>query len=129
MIDSILTSVKKNLGIEEDYEHFDHDIITHINSVLATLWQLGVGPETGFSISDKSAKWKDFLEDDTLLNLVPTYVYLKVRLIFDPPTTAAVLESFKAEADRHEWRINVAAERLKESTESEVNGIRAENLF
>lgn len=111
MDDSILTSVKKLLGIEETYEHFDTDIIIHINSVLATLWQLGVGSEEGFSIQDKSSKWSDFLGTDVLLNLVPTYVYLKVRLAFDPPTVGGVLEAMQREADRYEWRINIAAER------------------
>lgn len=111
--DSILTSVKKLLGPAEEYEHFDPDIIMHINSALATLTQLGVGPEEGFMITDKTAVWSDFIGDDLLLNLVPTYVYLKVKLGFDPPTTAAVLESFQKQADQYEWRINVAAERTK----------------
>lgn len=111
--ESILTSVKKLLGPAEEYEHFDPDIIMHINSALATLTELGVGPEEGFMITDKTAVWSDFIGDDLLLNLVPTYVYLKVKLGFDPPTTAAVLESFQKQADRYEWRINVAAERTK----------------
>lgn len=111
MSESILTSVKKMLGPEEDYTHYDSDIIVHINSVLATLTELGVGPEDGFVISDNSATWTDFISDDKLLKLVPTYVYLKVRLAFDPPTTAAVLESFDRQAKEYEWRINVAAER------------------
>ena len=110
MEESILTSVKKMLGLEEDYEHFDQDLIIHINSVIATLNQLGVGSEEGFSIQDKNAKWSDFIQDDRLINLVPTYVYLKVRLIFDPPTVSAVLDSINREANRYEWRINVAAE-------------------
>lgn len=113
MEESILTSIKKMLGPEEDYEHFDHDIITHINMTLATLWQLGVGPEDGFAIEDKTAKWSDFIDDDKLLNLVPTYVYLKVKLAFDPPTVAAVLDSMERQANQYEWRINIAAERSK----------------
>lgn len=113
MEDSILTSVKKMLGPEESYEHFDQDIITHINSALATLTQLGVGPEDGFVIEDKTATWTDFISSDKLLKLVPTFVYLKVRLGFDPPTTSAVLEAFERQAKEYEWRINVAAERDK----------------
>lgn len=113
MENSILTSVKKMLGPEEQYEHFDQDIITHINTALATLAQLGVGPEDGFVIENKSAKWEDFIGNDKLLKLVPTYVYIKVRLAFDPPTTAAVLEAFERQAKEYEWRINVAAERSK----------------
>lgn len=111
MDESILTSVKKMLGPEEDYEHFDPDLIVHINSVLATLNQLGVGPDDGFSIRDKVAKWSDFIGDDQLMNLVPTYVYLKVRQLFDPPAAAATQEALEREVNRYEWRINVAAER------------------
>lgn len=113
MDDSILTSVKKALGPEEDYEHFDPEIIMHVNSVLATLTELGVGPANGFMIQDKTATWNDFISDDKLLNLVPTYVYLKVKLIFDPPTAGAVLEAMERQVSQYEWRINVAAERDK----------------
>ena len=113
MDDSILTSVKKALGPEEDYEHFDPEIIMHINSVLATLTELGVGPAEGFMIQDRTAKWGDFIGDNKLLNLVPTYTYLRVKLIFDPPTVSAVLESMERQASQYEWRINVAAERDK----------------
>lgn len=80
-------------------------------SVVATLTELGVGPEAGFSITDKTAVWSDFISGDKLLNLVPTYVYLKVKLAFDPPTVAAVLDSMERQASQYEWRINVAAER------------------
>ena len=110
MDESILTSVKKALGPEEDYEHFDPEIIMYINSVLATLTELGVGPVEGFMIQDKGAKWNDFISDDKLLNLVPTYVYLKVKLIFDPPTSSAVLESIKAMIAELEWRLNVTVD-------------------
>lgn len=113
MDDSILTSIKKALGPEEDYEHFDPEIIMHINSVLATLTELGVGPAKGFMIRDKTAKWSDFISDNKLLNLVPTYVYLKVKLIFDPPTAAALLEAMERQANQFEWRINEIAERDK----------------
>lgn len=113
MEQSILTSIKKMLGPEEAYEHFDPDIIFHINSTLAILTQLGVGPVSGFSIHDKTAVWSDFIQDDELMNMVPTYIYLKVKLGFDPPTVAAVLESMERQAAQYEWRINVAAERNK----------------
>ena len=113
MDESILTSVKKALGPEEDYEHFDPEIIMYVNSVLATLTELGVGPVEGFMIQDKGAKWNDFISDDKLLNLVPTYVYLKVKLLCDPPTAGAVLEAMERQASQYEWRINVAAERSK----------------
>lgn len=110
MEDSILTSIKKMLGPEEEYEHFDTDIIIHINTALAILTQLGVGPEDGFAIENKEAKWSDFISTNKLLNLVPTYVYLKVKIAFDPPSSASVLESFEHQAKQYEWRITVAAE-------------------
>lgn len=111
MTESILTSIKKLLGIEESYEHFDADIIMHINSVLAILVQLGVGPSSGFTISGKEEIWSDFLGDNiTNLEGVRTYVYMKVRLIFDPPTTAAAIDSMNRLVNEFEWRLNVAAE-------------------
>lgn len=110
-MDSILTSIKKLLGISEDYEHFDADIIMHINSVLAILAQLGVGPEEGFSIRDKTKTWADFLgNDSTLLDGVRSYVYMKVRLMFDPPTSSAVIESMTRLTNEFEWRLNVAGD-------------------
>lgn len=111
MIESILTSIKKLLGIEESYEHFDADIIMHINSVLTILVQLGVGPSDGFSISGKDETWSDFLGADSAnLEGVKTYVYMKVRLIFDPPTTAAAIDSMNRLVNEFEWRLNVTAD-------------------
>lgn len=110
-MESILTSVKKMLGITEDYEHFDSDIVMHINSVFMILNQLGIGPANGFSISDKFATWTDFLpEDNKNFEAVKTYMYLKVRLIFDPPLSSAVMEAMKQMINELEWRINVEAE-------------------
>lgn len=110
-MESILTSVKKMLGIAEDYTHFDADIIMHINSVLMTLTQLGVGPEEGFSIEDKSSTWVDFIPANNQFEAVKSYIYLKVRLLFDPPTVSAVMESMNRMASEYEWRLNVNAER------------------
>lgn len=107
---SILDSTKKVLGIDADYTAFDMDIIMHVNSALATLNQLGVGPEEGFSIEDNSAEWGDFLGDDPRLNQVKSYVYLKVRVVFDPPTSSFVLSAFQEQIKEHEWRINVVQE-------------------
>ena len=109
-MDSILTSVKKMLGIPEDYEQFDMDIIMHINSVLMILTQLGVGPEEGFVIADKTDEWNDFIGDNVLLELVKSYVYLKVRLIFDPPQSSSVIEAMNRQISEFEWRINVAVD-------------------
>lgn len=110
MSESILESTKKILGIEADYTAFDMDIIMHINSALATLHQLGIGPEEGFMIEDESAEWGELLDDDPRLNQVKSYVYLKVRVVFDPPTTSFVLAAFEKQIQEHEWRINVYRE-------------------
>lgn len=109
-MDSILTSIKKLLGITEEYEHFDADIIMQINSVFSTLTQLGVGPIQGFRIDDKQTTWLDFLRDDYRLDFVKTYVYLKVKLVFDPPLNSAIIESIKREISELEWRITAAIE-------------------
>lgn len=107
LIESILISIKKLLGIAEEYEHFDSDIIMHINSVFSILNQLGVGPSEGFSIKDKSATWKDFLSDSQKLESVKSYMYLKVRLLFDPPLSSGVMESMNRMINEFEWRLNV----------------------
>ena len=110
-MDSILTSIKKLLGIAQECTDFDMDLILHINSVLMILTQLGVGPEKGFTIKDSRDLWEDFLEDDlSKLEAVRTFVYLKVRLIFDPPSNSAVIESINRTISELEWRLNVAAE-------------------
>lgn len=109
-MESILTSVKKLLGITEEYTHFDADIVTHINSVFMILSQLGVGPEEGFTISDASAVWTDFIPAGSNLELIKSYMYQKVRLLFDPPSSSAVLDALKHSIDEFEWRLNVQAE-------------------
>lgn len=107
---SILTSIKKMLGIDEEYTRFDTDIIIHINSVFGILNQLGVGPASGFSIKDSSDKWTDFIQDETKLEMIKSYVYLKVKLLFDPPTVGAVAESTQRLITELEWRIRATAE-------------------
>lgn len=110
MTDSILDSVKHTLNLSEDYTPFDQDIIMHINSVFSTINQLGVGPEDGFMISDKNAVWSDFLEGDRRFNNIKTYVYLRVRMLFDPPTIAYLVDAMKEQIKELEWRINVQRE-------------------
>ena len=105
-MESILTSIKKLLGIQEEYTNFDNDIIMHINSTFSTLTQLGVGPSNGFIIKDKSSTWDEFVSDNRL-ECVKSYVYLKVRLLFDPPSTSAVMDSINRQITEYEWRINV----------------------
>ncbi len=119
-MESILTSIKKMLGITEDCEDFDTDIIMHINSVLMILTQIGVGPANGFSITDKTARWDEFLSNKLYFEPVKTYVYLKVRLIFDPPLSSAVMEAMKNMITELEWRLNASAE-LKSLQGEEVN--------
>ena len=109
-MESILTSIKKLLGITEEYDQFDPDIIMHINSVFMVLTQLGVGPAEGFSIEDDTSVWSDFIQDVKKLESVKTYVYLKVKLAFDPPLSSAVIESMNRLINELEWRLNVAAE-------------------
>ena len=118
--DSILVGTKKILGIAAEYDAFDLDIITHINSVFATLQQLGIGPANGFMIEDATPKWEEFLGTDVNLNPVKTYVYLRVRMLFDPPTTSFHLESLKAQAQELEWRLNVYREEEAWSLPPEV---------
>lgn len=108
MNESILTSIKKLLGITEDYEHFDADLIIHINSVFMILMQLGLGPKDGFSISDKTAVWSDFLGDNiTWLDGTKSYVYMKVRLLFDPPQSGAHMNSMEELCDEFEYRLRL----------------------
>lgn len=110
MNDSILTSIKKLLGMTEEYTNFDTDIIIHINSVFMVLDQLGVGSSEGFSIQDKTATWSDFIEEENKLEAVKTYIYLKVKLMFDPPLSSAVMEANKQMINELEWRLNAQAE-------------------
>lgn len=110
MQESILTSIKKLLGITEDYKHFDTDIIMHINSVFMILMQLGVGPTDGFSISDDSSVWSDFLSDETWLDGVKTYMYLRVRILFDPPQNGTLMNSMDKQISEFEWRCMVEHE-------------------
>lgn len=110
-MESILTSIKKLLGIAEEYTHFDNDIIMHINSVFTTLTQLGVGPSEGFFIEDDSTYWTDFMEDMTKVQAVKTYIYLKVKLVFDPGSVgSSTLAAYERQISELEWRLNIIAE-------------------
>lgn len=109
-MESILTSIKKLLGITEEYKHFDDDLVIHINSVFMILKQLGVGPSEGFVIEDDSAYWSDFIEDPVKMQAVKSYVYLRVKLLFDPSLSSAVIEATNRMINEFEWRLNVEAE-------------------
>ena len=108
--ESVLTSIKKLLGITEYYTQFDQDIIMHINSVFNILTQIGVGPSTGFSISDKETKWTDYISDLSLIEMVKSYIYLKVRILFDPPTTGILMDAMQKQILELEWRLSVQVE-------------------
>lgn len=110
MSNSVLTSTKKILGIAEDYTAFDLDIITHINSALMTVSQLGIGPADGMEINDDTTFWSDLLGNDPAYNAVRTYVYLKVRLLFDPPQTSFLLKAQEEQLRELEWRLNTYRE-------------------
>jgi hypothetical protein len=112
ILGSILLSIKKLLGIEHDYTHFDQDIIMYINGVLMTLNQLGVGSEDGFAITGSEDTWADFLGEVTNLEAVKAYIYLKVRLIFDPPSGSAIIQAFERQITEFEWRLNVQTDEL-----------------
>lgn len=109
-MESILTSIKKLLGITEEYTHFDSDIIIHINTTFMVLNQLGVGPKNCFRITGDSEIWDDFLLDAWDLESVKTYVYLKVKLVFDPPLSSSAVESINRMISELEWRLNMVAE-------------------
>ena len=112
---SILTSIKKLLGITESCTDFDTDIIIHINTVLMTLNQLGVGTE-GFQIEDKNAVWSEFIKSDKLA-AIKSYVHLRVKLLFDPPLNSAIIEAIKESIRELEWRLNVRVELESEDDE------------
>ena len=121
-MESILTSIKKLLGITEEYEHFDTDIIIHINSVFLNLTQIGVGPKEGFFINDKTATWTDFIEDSIQLQAVKSYMFLKVRLLFDPPLSSSVVEASNRMIAEFEWRLKLAAENEKDAEDRNERG-------
>lgn len=110
MDESILNSIKKLLGIAEDYNYFDQDIIMDINAALMILTQLGVGPSNGFLISDDTDTWNDFANNGGNLGSIQSYVYMKVKLMFDPPQNSFTVDSMTKLVNEFEWRLNVAAD-------------------
>ena len=105
--DSILTSIKKLMGLTEEYDAFDQDILILINSVLFELEQIGVKAKDGFSLTDKTVVWSDYSDDDRLLNVLKPYIYMKTKVTFDPPTSSGAFDSMNRIIDRFEWRINL----------------------
>lgn len=117
-LDSILLSIKRLLGIDLICEDFDDEIVIHINSVLVILSQLGVGPPGGFIVTDTSQTWSMFAGGRTDIEFIKTYVFMKVKLIFDPPQSSSAIESMNRVISELEWRINVAVD-PEETTEGE----------
>lgn len=118
-MESILTSIKAMLGITEQYTHFDTELIMHINSAFSILTQIGVGPSAGFSIRDEYATWADFMTEDSRLEMVKTYMFQKVKFMFDPPDRSVIADAMKRQIDELESRLYMAAEEV----ESEITTI------
>lgn len=108
--DSILNSIKKALGVGTDYDPFDAELIMHINSVFATLHQIGCGPQTPFFITSADDVWSSFTSEKNTAQSVKTYVYAKVKLIFDPPPNSFGIKAFEDICKEFEWRLNVQGE-------------------
>lgn len=110
-MDSILDTVKRVLAIDPECEDFDEELMLHINSTFSVLTQLGVGPKGGFYITDSSTTWEDYMEDMDKIQMVKTYVGLKVKMLFDPPTTSFSQESMKNMVTEYEWRLNIECDK------------------
>lgn len=117
MTESILDTIKKLLGLDPEYTVFDTDIIVYINSTLMTLNQLGVGIDPEFQVSSNRDTWRDFLGPDVKdQQALPTYVYLKVRLLFDPPASSFGQEALRKQAEEFEWRLNVQSDEFEKES-------------
>lgn len=107
MEESILKTIKQLIGCPDGFEQFDLDLTIHINSAFATLTQLGVGPKEGYRITGPDNVWSEFEEDAQKSNLIKDYVYIKTRLLFDPPTSSALMDSLKEQLKEMEWRLYI----------------------
>lgn len=110
MEESIFDSIKALLGPDASYDVFDQDILIHINSAISVLTQLGVGPANGFMLMGSDEKWSDFIGDDKTLQMVKSYIYMKVKMAFDPPVNSSVLNAYQEACKEYEWRLNVAVD-------------------
>ena len=120
MQDSILMTIRKLVCGNPYADHFDTDLLVHINACFSILNQLGVGPENGFVVTDETQSWSSYIADNYILNMVKTYVTLKVKKIFDPPLTSSVLEAMDKEISQLEWRLNVAVDPIKPASTSKT---------
>lgn len=121
MQESILLTIKQMLGIPSEYSVFDEELVVYINTVIAALRQLGVGPENGFAITGENESWEDYIGDTSMYENVKAYIYLKVRMMFDPPSSSFVLEAFKNQAAEIEWRIYIQADEDKDEGENDAD--------
>ena len=124
MQDSILMTIRKLVCGNPYADHFDTDLLVHINACFSILNQLGVGPENGFIVTDETQSWSRYIADHYILNMVKTYVTLKVKKIFDPPLTSSVLEAMDKEISQLEWRLNVAVDPVKPTSTSKTTARR-----
>lgn len=124
MQDSILMTIRKLVCGNPYADHFDTDLLVHINACFSILNQLGVGPENGFVVTDETQSWSSYIADNYILNMVKTYVTLKVKKIFDPPLTSSVLEAMDKEISQLEWRLNVAVDPIKPTSTSKTTARR-----
>ena len=124
MQDSILMTIRKLVCGDPYADHFDTDLLVHINACFSILNQLGVGPENGFVVTDETQSWSSYIADNYILNMVKTYVTLKVKKIFDPPLTSSVLEAMDKEISQLEWRLNVAVDPVKPTNTSKTTARR-----
>ena len=127
MQDSILMTIRKLVCGDPYADHFDTDLLVHINACFSILNQLGVGPENGFVVTDETQSWSSYSDNDRILNMVKTYVTLKVKKIFDPPLTSSVLEAMDKEISQLEWRLNVAVDPVKSTSTSKTTSRRRSN--
>lgn len=114
-METILNTIKKLLGIQQEYEYFDEDIMIHINTAFATLNQLGVGPAEGFYMDDKTALWDDYITSINM-QMIKSYIYLKVRILFDPPTSSVLMDSMNRSIAELEWRLYLEGDRKAEDS-------------
>ena len=117
MEESILKTIKQLIGCPDDFEQFDLDLIVHINSAFATLTQLGVGPKEGYRITGADNEWSEFEDDVQKLSLIKDYVYIKTRLLFDPPTSGSLMDSLKEQLKEMEWRLYMLYDPISEDDE------------
>ena len=113
MEESIFESIKSLLGPDASYDVFDQDILIHINTAISVLTQIGVGPASGFMVTGPDETWQDFIGDDKILQMVKTYIYMKVKMAFDPPANSSVLNAYNEACKEYEWRLNVEVDPFK----------------